>query len=71
MKIGILTFHCAVNFGAVLQAFGLSQYLRSLGHDVSVIDYRPDYLVKPYRLFYSKRINGGSRSRKLRFNFLL
>lgn len=55
MKIGILTFHCAINFGAVLQAFGLSQYLRSLGHDVSVIDYRPDYLVKPYRPFYSRR----------------
>lgn len=71
MKIGILTFHCAINFGAVLQAFGLSQYLRSLGHDVSVIDYRPDYLVKPYHLFYSKRINGVSRSRKLRFFFLL
>lgn len=70
MKIGILTFHCAINFGAVLQAFGLSQYLRSLGHDVSVIDYRPDYLVKPYRPFYSERVKEG-RSKKLRLFFLL
>lgn len=70
MKIGILTFHCAINFGAVLQAFGLFQYLRSLGHDVSVIDYRPDYLIKPYRPFYLKRIKEG-RSKKLRLFFLL
>lgn len=70
MKIGILTFHCAINFGAVLQAFGLFQYLRSLGHDVSVIDYRPDYLIRQYRSFYSKRIKEG-RSKKLRLFFLL
>ena len=70
MKIGILTFHCAINFGAVLQAFGLFQYLRSLGHDVSVIDYRPDYLIKQYRPFYLKRIKEG-RSKKLRLFFLL
>ena len=51
MKIGILTFHCAANYGAVLQAYGLQSYLRSLGHDVHVIDYRPEYLLKPYRVF--------------------
>lgn len=67
MKIGILTFHCAINFGAVLQAFGLFQYLRSLGHDVSVIDYRPDYLIKPYRLFYSRRLHAWKKSWILRF----
>lgn len=70
MKIGILTFHCAINFGAVLQAFGLFQYLRSLGHDVSVIDYRPDYLIKPYRPFNLKRIKEG-RSKKQRLFILL
>lgn len=40
MKIGILTFHRAINFGAVLQAFALQQVLRGLGHDVCVVDYR-------------------------------
>ena len=45
MKIGILTFHCAVNYGAVLQAYALQEILRSLGHEVYVIDYRPDYLT--------------------------
>ena len=46
MKIGILTFHRAINYGAVLQCFALSEYLNSLGHDVRVIDYRPPYLGK-------------------------
>lgn len=40
MKIGILTFHRALNYGAVLQCYALQSYLKSLGHDVSVIDYR-------------------------------
>lgn len=43
MKIGILTFHCAHNYGAVIQCYGLQQYLKSLGHEVCVIDYRPQY----------------------------
>lgn len=50
MKIGILTFHCAVNYGAVLQTYALSEYLKTLGHDVSVINYRPEYLLHPYRV---------------------
>ena len=41
MKIGILTFHRALNVGAVLQAYALQQYLASLGHSVEFIDYAP------------------------------
>ena len=51
MRIGIMTFHCARNYGAVLQAYALQTYLESLGHKVYVIDYRPSYLLNPYRLF--------------------
>jgi hypothetical protein len=40
MKIGVLTFHRAINYGAVLQAFALQQVLKGLGHDACVIDYR-------------------------------
>lgn len=40
MKIGILTFHRAINYGAVLQTYALQEVLRGLGHDVWVIDYR-------------------------------
>lgn len=43
MKIGILTFHSAHNYGAVIQCYGLQEYLTSLGHQVYVIDYRPHY----------------------------
>lgn len=45
MKIGILTFHCANNFGAVLQAYALAKYLTSY-HEVYIIDYKPIYLLK-------------------------
>ena len=41
MKIGIITFHWATNYGAVLQAYALQTFLGKLGHDVFVIDYMP------------------------------
>lgn len=46
MRIGILTFHCAHNYGAVIQCLALKEYLTHIGHDVHVIDYRPDYLTR-------------------------
>lgn len=49
MKLGILTFHSAHNYGAILQCFGLQEYLKSLGHEVYVIDYRPQYLTRGYQ----------------------
>ena len=51
MKIGILTFHCAHNYGAVLQCLALRIFLSELGHDVYVVDYRPKYLTKEYKVF--------------------
>lgn len=41
MKIGILTFHWATNYGAVLQCYALQEYLKSLGHEVEIINYKP------------------------------
>ena len=40
-KVSILTFHYANNYGAVLQAYGLSKAIQKMGYDVEVIDYRP------------------------------
>ena len=57
-KIGILTFHCAHNYGAVLQTYATAKLLADAGHDVEVIDYRPDYLVKPYSRFDLSRFFG-------------
>ena len=39
-KIGILTFSNTQNYGAALQCFALFEYLKSLGNDVDVFDYR-------------------------------
>lgn len=52
MKIGIFTFHCAANYGAVLQTYCLQEVLKGMGHEVYVIDYRPEYLKEAYRVFF-------------------
>ena len=41
MKIGILTFHWATNYGAVLQCYALQSFLDAKGHDVKIINYKP------------------------------
>lgn len=60
MKIGILTFHCAHNYGAVLQCYALQEMLKNMGHKVEVIDYRPEYLLAPYRKFSLSRFKRSS-----------
>ena len=40
MKIGVITFHAAFNYGSALQAYALQEYLSARGHDVSIIDFR-------------------------------
>lgn len=67
MKIGILTFHCAINYGAVLQAYGLQETLKSMGHELSIIDYRPNYLLRPYRLFFPEAFKGHGLLVNIRF----
>lgn len=54
MKIGILTFHRALNYGAVLQCFALYKTLSMKGFDVEVIDYRPESIEK-YRMAFSQQ----------------
>lgn len=51
MKIGILTFHCAHNYGAVLQCYALQEFLKAQGEDVEIIDYRPKSLTRSYKIF--------------------
>ena len=48
MKIKTITCHDVYNVGASLQAYALSQFLSQQGHDVAIIDYKPDYLSKRY-----------------------
>lgn len=56
MRIGILTFHAAQNYGAVLQCYALQTFLTGQGHKVSVIDYRNERLLEGYKCFSIKRI---------------
>lgn len=47
-KIGILTFHYAHNFGAVLQAYALKTYLLKCGYDIEIINYRNAKIERRY-----------------------
>lgn len=51
MKIGILTFHRAHNYGAVLQCYALQETLKGMGHEVHVIDYRQPWIEDFYKVF--------------------
>lgn len=48
MKIATLTFHRALNYGAVLQTYALQKALIDLGYDTEVLDYRSDFIERHY-----------------------
>ena len=52
MNLGIITFHRALNYGAVLQAYALQYFLREMDIDSRIIDYRCkeiEYFYKPIK----------------------
>lgn len=51
MKIGIITFNSAHNYGAVLQAWALQEYLKGDGHEVEIINYRLPATDNLYKLY--------------------
>ena len=55
MKIGILTFHSAHNYGAMLQAYALETIIEDLKHDVEFINFIPEneYIRKSKKNFLS------------------
>lgn len=48
-RVGILTFHNAHNYGAVLQCFALQTFLRSKGFDAIVINYKCKEFSESYK----------------------
>ena len=44
-EVGILTFHCSDNYGAMLQAYALKQCLRSNGVAADIVRYEPPFLT--------------------------
>lgn len=57
MKIGIVTFQSAENYGAALQCKALYTYLAASGNDVEIIDYRCPAIENAYRIFPKFRKN--------------
>lgn len=51
MKVGIITFHRARNYGAVLQAYALMRFISENFEEVNaeLIDYRSEYIEEFYR----------------------
>ena len=49
-KIGILTFHNVMNYGAMLQAYALQSKLEDLGEDAEIIDYRNKNIENRYKI---------------------
>jgi len=43
-RIGILTYHFSENFGALMQAYGLRQWLLEQGHQAEFVNYHPRYV---------------------------
>lgn len=65
MKIGIITFHKPINFGACLQALAMQEVLQPLGDRVELIDYIPNDVLATYKpLSLFKYRNVAKRSTK-------
>lgn len=44
-EVGIITFHCSDNYGAILQAYGLRKYLRHKGVEADIVRYEPPFMT--------------------------
>lgn len=77
MKIGILTYQYAMNYGAVLQVFALKSYLSDCGYEVHIINYDSSYLYAQNRSLKAKVVSAtlnfvksfmGAKKKKKRFD---
>ncbi len=60
MKIGIITFNSAHNYGAVLQVWALQEKLKNEGHQVEVINYRIPAIDNLYQVYVPRWISNNS-----------
>ena len=65
-KIGIVTFHQALNYGAKLQAYALQQFLEKNGIENDVIDYTCHFMytrnIRPIRVGKHHKLKSFIRS---------
>ena len=57
MMVGTITYHRAINYGAVLQTYALQKVLDKLGIDNEVIDYRARHIEWVYKPFCMRKVN--------------
>jgi len=75
-KVYTITFQHVLNYGAVLQAYALTKFLKNMDIDAYVIDYRPSYFIyqtyRPRKGFFKtlKKIQKNLRFYKFRKNYL-
>lgn len=50
-SVGCITYHRSINYGSVLQAYALNQFLRAEGYDATLIDYSNAGQKKIYQRF--------------------
>ena len=68
MKVGVVTFHSANNYGAVLQTWALQRVLRDLNITTGVINYHPDIIDG---LYDPMKLRRGLSRNLLRFKLYL
>jgi len=57
VKIGILTFHDGINYGAFSQVYALKSYLKRCGYDCRVINYKSiGFTKREYAVFLNPRL---------------
>lgn len=55
-KVGVITFHNAHNYGAVLQTYALQEKLKEMGYNTFIINYRNKQITRQYKpIKYSRK----------------
>ena len=62
MKIKTITTWADYNYGASLQAYALTTYLKKKGHDVEMINYLPPYQTRMYDYMWVNPESKASKS---------
>ena len=62
MKIGILTFHRAINYGASLQAYALTKKMNEMGYEAEIVDYRNPHIENMFHNFSINKINSPKKT---------
>lgn len=70
MKIAMINFFFAYNYGAVLQCTALKKTLENMGHDVTIIDYRPYYQMQYYLPYPNPFLAASYAWKKLKKDFI-